>query len=347
MNYTQVIEKIEQLKTGKNKVNTLKMLQAFQKISPGDNLGETIYLPQAYEYDSVGSFCEYILKEHKYVAGRFTTYALKRPCEHILVNGKTISQRQFASIGEKIFSSEYFTQNTLTQIEVVCLIALFYFVEKKCDYVFMPNAESSFSKGTIEEFSFLKRSLSKQIFSYKCYQNLEVNVVSKTEAKNSAIAIAVLEEKGILLKEKNIRKALLENKCQGKFEILKVKPYFIVDGANEAEATKLLMANLQYYFPDNPYIFIIGTMQDNYEGVVKESVCFAQQIITITPPEMRDALPSYELANEVKKLNHNITNASSIEEAVELANLLSDKNTVVVGFGDISWLDRYKKTVVT
>ncbi len=347
MNYTQVIDKIEQLKTGKNKVNTIKMLQVFEEIKAGHNLGEIIYLPQDYEYDSVGSYGEGILKAHKYVVGRFTTYALKRPCEHILLNGKAISQKQITALGEKIITSDYFLQHKLTQMEVYFLIALFYFTEKKCDYIFLPHTESPVYDISMEDFSLQKRSLSKQNFSYRNYENLEVSVASKMEMQNSAIAITLLEEKGIVLKDKNVRKALIENKCQGKFEILKVKPYVIIDGANDEASAKLLMSNLQFYFPDNPYIFIMGTLQENYESVVKESVCLAQQIITVTPPEMKNALPSYELANEIRKLNPNITNASGVEEAVELANLLADKNTVVVGFGDCSWLDRCKKTVVT
>lgn len=347
MNYTQVITEIEQLKTGKNDIDIFEMLKAYEKIKIGSQLGKMISFQAAYEYDSVGNYCEAILKAHKYIVGRFTTYALKRPCEYIQVNAKAISQKQFAIFGEKILTSDYFEKSHLTQMEVYFLIALFYFDEKKCDYILLPNAMSDVCEISVEEFGIHKRSLVKQIFSFREYENLEVNAASKMEAHNSARAIDILQKEGILLKEKSVKKALLSNVCEGRFEILKSKPYFISDGANGEKATKILMANLQYYFPDNPYIFIMGSRQENYESVVKESALMAQQIITITPPEISDAIPSYELAKEIEKLNQNITNVGGVEEAVELANLLADRNTVVVGFGDCSWLERYKKTVVT
>ena len=106
------------------------------------------------------------------------------------------------------------------------------------------------------------------------------------------------------------------------------------------------MAKLQYAYPNNPYIFIVGTMQEDYEGVVRESAMMAGQIITVTPPEQANALPSIDLAQEFGKLNPNITNVSSLEEAIEIATILADKETVIVAFGTTAILERYKNVVL-
>ena len=78
---------------------------------------------------------------------------------------------------------------------------------------------------------------------------------------------------------------------------------------------------------------------------VKESAYMAQHILMVTPPEMENALPGIELAKEYEKLNPNITNASSVEEAVEIATILAGKDTVVAAFGTTAILERYRKVV--
>ena len=87
-------------------------------------------------------------------------------------------------------------------------------------------------------------------------------------------------------------------------------------------------------------------MKDGYEEIVKESALMAQQIITVTPFECRDALPALELAGEFGKLNPNITSASSMEEAIEIASILADKETVVVSFGTTAILSRCRDVVM-
>ena len=47
-----------------------------------------------------------------------------------------------------------------------------------------------------------------------------------------------------------------------------------------------------------------------------------------------------ELAEEAKKFHPRVTAATSIEEAIELAYLLADKNSVILAFGSLSYLGR-------
>ena len=49
-------------------------------------------------------------------------------------------------------------------------------------------------------------------------------------------------------------------------------------------------------------------------------------------------MPSLELAQAVSKVNPMVTVADSVEEGVELAYLLSDKDTVIIAFGSLAYL---------
>ena len=49
-------------------------------------------------------------------------------------------------------------------------------------------------------------------------------------------------------------------------------------------------------------------------------------------------MPAYELACMVREYHDNVTATDSVQEAVELAYLLADKETVIVAFGSLSYL---------
>ena len=316
MNYTQVLEQTEQLKIGKKLPDTMKLCERI-------DCNKIIYIPESYECDAIGELIEAILKEHKYNVGRVTTYALKNPLGQILYNKKPISQKDFAKYGEKLL-----TQNDtlFTKEEFLLRLALDYFKDKNADFLILPC-----DTGCEAEF---------------LAEKLDTCAVSEKEKVCREFATTLILQKNIVLQEKTVERACQNCKYEGRFEILKKKPFYIADGADDEKSTKLLMAKLQYHYPNNPYIFIVGMAKDSYETVVKECALAAQQIITITPPEAPNAIPGIELAQEFSKLNPNITNASSIEEAVEIASILADKDTVIVAFGTTVFLERYRQLLL-
>lgn len=312
MNYTQILEQIEQLKIGKKVPDTENILTKY-------SFKKVIYIPAEYEYDFVGELLEVLLKEQKFSVGRFTPYAIKRPLGHVVYQGKNIGQKDFTACVEEILDG------MKLQTEVYLHIALKYFAQKEVDFLILP----SFEKCSIEN---LQKTLS------------DVPIMEREKVAIEVIC-TFLEKEGVSIKENQLEKALKKYKGEGQFEMLSKKPYFLADGAEDGSSVKLLMAKLQYEYPDNLYIFIVGALQDKYEEIVKESALMPQHIIAVTPQEQANALPAIELAQEYGKLNPNITTASSLEEAVEIAKLLAHKNTVIVAFGTTTILERYRNIV--
>ncbi len=344
MNYTQIVEELEQLKKGRKIKNIERLIKTYQQFFQREWTINVIYIPSSYEDDSIGIYCGEILKQHKYIIGRFTTYSTGKLCKHIFLNQKAISQNSFAHYVEKVFKAMGNQYREYTQLEIFFFASLLFFDEKKCDYIVLPKDIEESEIVLTDNVLIEKRSLLMQQFSIDTYEKLEIQGASKNEIYNCFKAITLLKNQGFNLNEKYVKKALFGVKCEGRFELLKAKPYYIIDGADNRSSVKQLMSNLQYYFPENPYIFVMGVLQGEYEEFMKECVYMAQQVITVTP-QREDALSALELVEKIKKLNHNITNSASMEEAVEIANLLADKNTVVVAFGHCSWLEQYKKVV--
>lgn len=83
----------------------------------------------------------------------------------------------------------------------------------------------------------------------------------------------------------------------------------------------------------------MGMFRDKeYDKVIQLTAPLASQIITVATPGNPRALSAVELAEAVRKVNPCVTSADSLEEAVEMSYLFSDKDSVIVGFGSLSFL---------
>lgn len=187
-----------------------------------------------------------------------------------------------------------------------------------------------------------KFDLKKTIFTYRNWNNMEISLLGTYQVKNAALALEVLEvlkELGIKLKDAKIREAMYKAVWPARFQMVDKKPYFLVDGAHNPQAAQELRDSIQFYFTNRKIIYIIGVFRDKeYDKVIETTCDLATHIITVAKKGNSRALPAYELAQEIVKVNPMVTVADSIEEAVELAYLLADKETVIIAFGSLAYL---------
>ena len=187
-----------------------------------------------------------------------------------------------------------------------------------------------------------KFDLKKTIFTYRNWNNIEISLLGTYQVKNAALALEVLnvlKELGVSLKENKIREAMHKAVWPARFQMVDKKPYFLVDGAHNPQAAQELRDSIQFYFTNRKIIYIIGVFRDKeYDKVIETTCDLATHIITVAKKANNRALPAYELAQEVVKVNPMVTVADSVEEAVELAYLLADKETVIIAFGSLAYL---------
>lgn len=192
-------------------------------------------------------------------------------------------------------------------------------------------------------------SLHKTTFDYKEYKKLEIELIGEYQPENAVTAIEAiceLKKRGIKISDKALINGLHNAKEPGRFEVILNKPCFVIDGAHNEPASLKLRNSIEKFFADKKIIFIIGVLKDKeYVKVLKNTVDLAWQVITVTSPNKARALPAYDLALEVSKINPQVTAADSIEEAVELSLMLADKDTVIVSYGSLSYLSVVKETV--
>lgn len=195
----------------------------------------------------------------------------------------------------------------------------------------------------------IRYGVEKQRFDYKGMKNLEIRLAGQFQIDNAILALEVMEalqERGFTVTEKAIRKGLQETVWQGRFTVLGKKPYFIVDGAHNEDAARKLAKSIEFYFTNKRIIYIMGILKDKeVEKIIDLTHGYADQIITVTPPENPRAMHAYELAQEIVSKHPQVTAVDSLEEAVEMSYLLAGRDDVIIAFGSLSYLGRLMKIV--
>ncbi len=229
-------------------------------------------------------------------------------------------------------------------MEAICLAAK----AKECPlYVADVDCIENLRRGT-------GKNLECQKFDYKgadgcVMKQLEIHLAGAVQPENALLAIEViriLQKRGYDISESAIRKGLKETVWTGRFSVISKKPLFVVDGAHNEDAARKLARSIEFYFTNKRIIYIMGILRDKeYEKVIALTHGYADQIITITPPENPRAMSAYELAQEIAKVHPNVTAVDSLEEAVEMARLLAGPEDVILAFGSLSFLGRLIKIV--
>lgn len=195
----------------------------------------------------------------------------------------------------------------------------------------------------------IRYGVEKQRFDYKGMKGLEIRLAGKFQIDNAVLAIetiSALRDAGFQITEKALRKGLCDTVWQGRFSVLSRKPYFIVDGAHNEDAARKLANSIEFYFTNKRIIYIMGILKDKeYEKIIDLTHQYADQIITVTPPDNPRAMHAYELAQEIVKVHPQVTAVDSLEEAVEMSCLLAGKDDVIIAFGSLSYLGGLIKIV--
>jgi len=113
---------------------------------------------------------------------------------------------------------------------------------------------------------------------------------------NSSIAVAtamLLATDDLRITRQAIKKAMLSVRWPGRFEIIPQKGYeLVIDGAHNPAGITVLRESLDYYYPDQKRIFVLGILRDkDFEGMLKLLLRPDDRVIITTPSSERAADP--------------------------------------------------------
>ena len=186
--------------------------------------------------------------------------------------------------------------------------------------------------------------------THENYKKVTISLAGTFQIENSILAIEAAEalnENGFPITKEQILSGLSKTSWFGRLSKVSDRPLFLIDGAHNEAAARELRNSIEHYFTNRKIIYIMGVLSDKeYDKIIDLTASLASHIITVTTPNNSRALPAYELAQAVKRVNKNVTCADSLQEAVEMSFLLAEKQDLIIAFGSLSYLGEIT-TIVT
>ena len=189
-----------------------------------------------------------------------------------------------------------------------------------------------------------------QVFDYKDYVGLELPLLGAHQQKNAAVALTALERlcaRGFKISENDVRTGLKNTVWQGRFEILRRDPLFIVDGGHNSQCIEALAANIRDYLPDTRLTVLTGVLADKDYGAMYDIVApYAERFVLVTPPSPR-ALAASALVESLERYGRPITVCGDVSAGVKKAIEIAGEDGCVLAFGSLYMIGDIKRAVLS
>lgn len=195
----------------------------------------------------------------------------------------------------------------------------------------------------------VRYGISSQTFSYRSYDKIKIRLAGMYQIENAALALEVVMQLlrlGYEIPQRAVYEGFWNARWQGRFSVIAKRPLFVVDGAHNEDAAARLAGSIRFYFTNKKIIYIMGVLKDKeYDKIIRQTYALANEIIAVKPPDNPRSLDAYELAKQISLYHNRVTMADSLAEAVEMAYLLADPDSVIVAFGSLSYLGELIRVV--
>lgn len=151
---------------------------------------------------------------------------------------------------------------------------------------------------------------------------LSIPLLGEYQLENAAGAVAAVEvlgEMGASISPRSIADGLAQVRWPGRLQVLRQKPWLIIDGAHNAYSAKRLVEALKQYFAFDRAFLIFGASGDkDVPGLVAELAPLTGEVIVTAARNPRAVAPAI-LSEEFKKRGVTPVVAENVAAAVKLA----------------------------
>lgn len=195
-----------------------------------------------------------------------------------------------------------------------------------------------------------------RLFSYGGFRGLRTRLLGSYQPQNAALAIEAvyaLRNRGWGISDEAVCEGIAGAVWPGRFEVLDANPLTIVDGGHNPQGACALADTLEDVLPGKRVVFVMGVLADkDYLPMIEQVLPYARAFVAITPESPR-ALPSEELAKDIKARAESffsggeehlaVKASSSVRESLEIARSLAWENDAIVAFGSLYSVAAVKK----
>jgi len=172
------------------------------------------------------------------------------------------------------------------------------------------------------------------------HPHLRIRLLGGFQVENAAVAVTAVEElrsRGIFIDSTFIKNGLFKTRWPGRFQIIRKKPFIVVDGAQNAASASALKKAIENTFDYKKLFLIIGAMEDkDIGGICRELGRIADFAVT-TKAKAERACPPEVIKDKI--LDHNpgadITSADSVEQALKNCREQASEEDLILVTGSL------------
>jgi len=217
--------------------------------------------------------------------------------------------------------------------------------------VFEATCERMNAKLTKTDFSGLtvhSTGLEGSVISFGGFENLTIPLAGAYQPYNVSVAITALKElrtRGYNISDEAIIEGLNTVYWPGRFELIRKKPTFVLDGAHNPHGIAAAVESIKANFGDNKVVFLTGVMADkDVENMIPALAPLAERFVTVTPDNPR-SMPAEEYAERLRACGLVAESCDTIPAGVRRAAELAGDKGAVIALGSLYFSQDIREAV--
>ena len=203
-------------------------------------------------------------------------------------------------------------------------------------------------KADFDSIELVSHGLEGQCFNWGRFEKLNLPLLGDHQLHNAAVVLSAateLQKKGWNVTDDDIRAGIAAVQWPGRFELLRRKPLFIVDGGHNPQCIEALVKNIDDYLQGRELTVLTGVLADkDFNCMYGDVARYAREFVTITPASPR-AMQAADLAAYLSRFGKPATAFDDVKEGVNAAIALAGKTGVVLCYGSLYMLGDIKAAV--
>ena len=176
----------------------------------------------------------------------------------------------------------------------------------------------------------------REVFDYKQYHNIEVNLKGKRQIQNAALVLEcceILNKNGYLLSEEVIKNGLKTVIHKGRFEEIYQNPIMIFDGGHNEQAIENLKETIDLCYKNANKIYVISVLKSKDYQKIIEDILDKDNVYIFTGGNDENLFTDKHLMYEyAKKINNNAEiYEMDLKEAIQFCKEKRDFVSFIIG----------------
>lgn len=162
----------------------------------------------------------------------------------------------------------------------------------------------------IDNYKVIRVTEKRTVFEFNG-QKIHLGLIGRHQAINASLALSACIEAGISLNMKKVKKALSKATFPGRFQIVKKKPYIVLDGAHNIDSIRVLKEAIQDVFNRKVLLVYSCLVNKDVGGMLHE-----------IKPIVKKIYPTTILYPRTIKIEEIIKNSKN--ESLEIADIIEN-----------------------